>query len=109
MPRAEVGLPMRAVDPLNLGHLPIMPVHRDIGIGVVGSGFISRDCHLVAYADASFPVVGLTSRSDESAREVASLRRVARVFETIEAMLDDADVDVVDVAVPPAEQPGVIR
>ena len=29
-------------------HLPILP-DRDVGIGVVGAGFIVRDCHLVAY------------------------------------------------------------
>ena len=27
----------------------------DVGIGVVGAGFIVRDCHLVAYASARFP------------------------------------------------------
>jgi hypothetical protein len=31
-------------------HLPLWPAHRDVGIGVVGAGFIVRDCHLVAYA-----------------------------------------------------------
>jgi hypothetical protein len=28
-------------------HLPSWPAHRDVGIGVVGAGFIVRDCHLV--------------------------------------------------------------
>ena len=39
-----------------------LPERRDLGIGVVGAGFIVRDCHLVAYAAAGFPVVGITSR-----------------------------------------------
>jgi predicted dehydrogenase len=75
----------------------------------VGAGFIVRDCHLVAYADAGFPVVGLTSRTLETAREVAALRGVPRVFESLEEMLAAPEVEVVDVAVPPDDQPGVIR
>ena len=76
---------------------------------MVGAGFIVRDCHLVAYADAGFKVVGLTSRTEATAREVAALRGVPRVFATLEALLDEPEVEVVDVAVPPTEQPGVIR
>ena len=90
-------------------HLPPMPASEDHGIGVVGAGFIVRDCHLVAYAGAGFRVVGLTSRTEATAWEVAAPRGVPRVFESVEAMLDDPGVTVVDVAVPPLEQPGVIR
>ena len=80
-----------------------------LGIGVVGAGFIVRDCHLVAYADAGYRVVGITSRTRSTAEEVAALRGIPRVFDSVEAMLDDPEVAVVDVAVPPAAQPGVIR
>jgi predicted dehydrogenase len=100
---------MSSSDPSNLGHLPVLPERRDVGIGVVGAGFIVRDCHLVAYADAGFKVVGLTSRTLETARAVAALRGVPRVFETLDEMLDAPEVEVVDVAVPPDVQPGVIR
>src|SRR5215210_5743800 len=90
-------------------HLPPMPSGRDLGIGVVGAGFIVRDCHLVAYAAAGFPVVGITSRTRSAAEEVARLRGVPRVFDSVEELLDDPGVAVVDVAVPPAAQPGIIR
>jgi predicted dehydrogenase len=100
---------MSVSDPTDLGHLPVMPTRRDMGIGVVGAGFIVRDCHLVAYADAGFKVVGLTSRTEARAREVAALRGVPRVFTGLEALLDEPEVEVVDVAVPPTEQPEVIR
>jgi predicted dehydrogenase len=93
----------------SLDHLPIMPKRKDRGIGVIGAGFIVRDCQLVAYADAGFAVVAITSRTEEKAREVAALRGVPRVYATIDAMLDDRDVEVVDVAVPPLEQPKVIH
>src|SRR3954447_5161371 len=81
---------------------------RDVGIGVVGAGFIVRDCHLVAYRDAGFRVLGLTSRTLSTAREVAALRGVGHVFATLEEMLDDPRIEVVDVAVPPVEQSAVI-
>lgn len=90
-------------------HLPLLPSRRDVGIGVVGAGFIVRDCHLVAYAQAGFRVVGLTSRTLAVAEEVAALRGVPKVFDSVEAMLDDPEVEVVDVAVPPDEQPAILR
>ena len=93
----------------DLGHLPVMPARRDLGIGVVGAGFIVRDCHLVAYAQAGFPVVAITSRTRETAAEVARLRGIPRVFDSVEAMLHDPAVAIVDVAVPPADQPQVLR
>jgi hypothetical protein len=96
-------------EPGDLGHLPVLPSNRDLGIGVVGAGFIVRDCHLVAYNAARFKTIAITSRSESHAREVAEQRGVPRVYHTLETMLDDPDVEVVDVAVPPAAQPGVIR
>jgi predicted dehydrogenase len=90
-------------------HLPVLPARRDAGIGVVGAGFIVRDCHLVAYAAVGFPVVGITSRSPERAEEVARLRGIPQVYSSVEAMLENPTVQVVDVAVPPAEQPAVIE
>jgi predicted dehydrogenase len=90
-------------------HLPELPANRAMGIGVVGAGFIVRDCQLVAYADAGLRVVGITSRTIEHAREVASLRGVPQVFESVEAMLEDPTVAIVDIAVPPTEQPALIE
>src|SRR4051794_37009032 len=93
----------------DLGYLPAMPRHPEaLGIGVVGAGFIVCHCHLVAYRNAGFRLAGITSRTMATAREVAGLRGVPKVYPTLEAMLDAPEVDVVDVAVPPLEQPDVI-
>jgi predicted dehydrogenase len=92
----------------NLNHRPLLPERRDVGIGIVGAGFIVRDCHLVAYAEAGFRVAGITSRSINKAREVAALRGLPRVYESLDEMLDDPAIAVVDIAVPPCDQPGVI-
>src|SRR3954471_24290361 len=96
-------------DSTDLGHLPALPDRRDLGIGVVGAGFIVRDCHLVAYAEAGFNVVGITSRTEETAREVAELRGVPVGYPDVESLISDPAVEVVDVAVPPVAQPEVIR
>src|SRR3954451_1947266 len=88
-------------------HLPEWPARRDAGIGVVGAGFIVRDCHLVAYREAGFRVVGITSRTEATAREVAALRGVPKVHPDVGSLLDDPEVEVVDVAVPPGAQPAV--
>jgi predicted dehydrogenase len=90
-------------------HLSPIPERKDLGIGVVGAGFIVRDCHLVAYANAGFRVVGLTSRTRATAEEVAALRGIPKVFDSVEALLDHPEVSIVDLAVPPQTQPEIIR
>ena len=93
---------------ITLNHLPPPREGRRLGIAVVGAGFIVRDCHLPAYADAGFRVVGLTSRSVETARATASLAGIPRVYRDLDELLDDPAVEIVDIAVPPLEQPKII-
>jgi len=94
---------------LDLNPHTVMPPRIDFGIGAVGAGFIMRDVHLKAYASAGFNVVAITSRTPEIAREVADLRGIPRVYESLEAMLDDPAVEILDIAVPPDKQPQIIR
>lgn len=94
---------------LNLRQQVSKPARSDYGIGAVGAGFIMRDVQLKAYLDAGFNVVGITSRTPEIAREVADLRGVPRVFDTVDEMLEDPAVQILDVAVPPDQQRGIIE
>ena len=90
--------------------LPEMPAApRSFGIGVIGAGFIVRDCHLVVYRQAGFPVVGITSRTRAKAEEVAIQHGIHHVSNTIEELLENPLVNILDIAVPPVEQPGLIR
>lgn len=90
--------------------LPVMPhAPEAFGIGIVGAGFIVRDCHLPAYRDAGFRVVGLTSRTRSKAEDVASQHGIPFVAEDLDALLENPDVAVLDIAVPPAQQPDVIN
>jgi predicted dehydrogenase len=94
---------------LNLNYLPQLPERRDFRIGVVGSGFIVRDCHLVAYRQAGFKVVAIASRTHEHARAVAAQHAIPQVHADYREMLDDEQIEVVDIAVPPDQQLAVIR
>ncbi len=94
---------------LNLEHMPPPPPRRDYPIGVIGAGFIVRDVHLVAYQRAGFNVVAITAVDAAMARDAAALRGIPKVYATNEELLADPSIQVLDVAVPPAEQLGVIR
>jgi predicted dehydrogenase len=93
----------------SLDYLPRLPRRRDFRIGCIGAGFIMRDCHLVAYRQAGFNPVAITSRSLERAREVAAHHGIAKVHADWRELLADPSVEVLDVAVPPDVQPEVLR
>ncbi len=85
------------------------PARCDYGIGAVGAGFIMRDVQIPAYLDAGYRVIGIASRTPEIAREVADLRGIARVYDTVDEMLEDPAVEILDIAVPPDQQRGIIE
>lgn len=98
-----------AAEPLDLGIFPPLPRRRDVGIGCIGAGFIMADCQLVAYKQAGFNPVAITSRTQQRAAEVAARHSIARVHASVEELLDDERVEVVDVAVPPDVQLAVVQ
>src|SRR5262245_41663728 len=94
---------------LSLNYLPRLPRRLDWRIGCVGAGFIMRDCHLVAYRQAGFNPVAISSRNPATAKEVAKQHGIARVHDTYDALLADPTIEVLDIAVPPDAQPDLIR
>jgi predicted dehydrogenase len=107
--RRPTKLNSSATPDLDLDYLPKLPKDRSIPIGCIGSGFIMADCHLVAYRNARLNPVAIASRTPDRAREVAERHGLARCYDTYEELLDDPQVEVVDVAVPPDVQIDVIR
>ena len=89
-------------------HLPRLPKRLDWRIGCIGAGFIMRDCHLVAYRNAGFNPVAIASRNPANAREVAARHGIPTVHATVDELLADTAVEVLDVAVPPDVQPDII-
>jgi predicted dehydrogenase len=93
-----------------LGFAPDAEIRcRDYRIGCIGAGFIMADVHLAAYHEAGFPVVAIASRTPEKAAEVAKRWGIGRVHPTPEALIEDPEVEIVDIAFPPDQQPALIR
>src|SRR5438045_8207998 len=92
-----------------LDYRPRLPRRRDWRIGCAGAGFIMRDCHLVAYRQAGFHPVGIAARDPARAGAVAQLHGIPHCHATVDDLLADAAVEVLDIAVPPDAQPDIIR
>ena len=99
----------QAMSSLQVNYLPEMPRDKSIGIGCIGSGFIMADCHLVAYRQAGFNPVAIAARNWEHTQQVAARHAIPNAYEDYREMLDDPQVAVVDIAVPPDIQFDVIR
>ena len=92
----------------DLDFLPHFPPKIDYGIGCIGAGFIMRDIHLVAYNKAGFNPVAIASRTPANARAAAEVRGVPKVYDNWAALLDDTDIEILDIAFPPDQQPEII-
>ena len=93
----------------SLQHRPRLPQRLDWRIGCLGSGFIMADCHLVAYRQAGLNPVAIASRTSASAQAVADRHAIPVVHATVDDLLADSSIDVLDIAVPPQHQPDIIR
>jgi predicted dehydrogenase len=93
---------------LELNHMPPPPIRRDWRIGAIGSGFIMRDIHLVAYQKLGLHVAAIAGKPVEQAREVASARGIGRVCDSYAELIADSSIQVLDIAVPPHVQPQVV-
>lgn len=88
---------------------PKLSKKKDYGIGIIGSGFIVQECHLPAYREAGFQVKGIASRTPSKARATAEKFAIPRSYGSVQELLDDPQVQIVDIAVPPHAQPELIR
>lgn len=94
---------------LDLKYRPEMPTARDVPIGCVGAGFIMADCHLVAYRKAGFNPVAIYAPSAQRRDEAASRHAIPRVYDSLDRLLADPEIQVLDIAVPPDIQLDVVR
>lgn len=94
---------------LDLDYHPDLGNRRDYGIGIIGAGAIVNAAHLPAYRKAGFNVIGITDLDVDRARKTAKQFEVPKVYERVQALLDDAAVRIVDIAVPPWNQLNLVR
>jgi predicted dehydrogenase len=88
---------------------PKMPRRMDRGIGIIGTGGIVNYAHLPAYKNAGFKVVGVTDRNREQAERTAKEHGIGRVYGTIADLLSQPEIEIVDIAIYPAEQVAVVE
>ncbi len=82
---------------------------REFRIGCIGAGMIMAECHLAAYKQAGFPVAAIASRTKSKAEAVAARWGIPKVHDTPEALIADPEVQILDIAYPPDQQPALIR
>lgn len=99
----------RQIESMNLDIHPPLPAKKDFRIGILGSGFIVSDCHLVSYRKAGFNPVAIASRTRENAAKTAERHAIPKVCDTYEQLLDDPTIEVLDIAVPPDRQLALIK
>lgn len=78
-------------------------------IAIIGAGGIVCDAHLPAYAASRLDVVGITDLDGDRARDVASRFGIGTVYSSVDDLLADDRVAVVDIAVPYQAQPDLFR
>ncbi|WP_168122837.1 Gfo/Idh/MocA family oxidoreductase [Paenibacillus sp. HB172176] len=94
---------------LELDYKPKLPSNKTRGIGIVGAGEIVSEAHLPAYRMAGFNVVGIYNRTKSKAEAVAEKFQIGKIYDSIEALVLDPDVEIVDIAVTPDLQPEIVR
>jgi predicted dehydrogenase len=88
---------------------PPLPKKRDFRIGILGSGFVVNECHLPAYRKAGFNPVAIASRDRRKAEQTAQRHGIPKVHDSYEDLLNDRSIEVLDIAVPPQAQLGLIK
>jgi predicted dehydrogenase len=92
-----------------LGFKPDVKVReRGFKIGCIGAGFIMADVHLMAYHEAKFPVVAIASRTKDNAAKVAKRWGIKTVHDNPMALIEDQQIEILDIAFPPHQQPDLI-
>jgi len=88
---------------------PHIPPKKDYGIGHVGCGGIVQYAHLPAYKKAGFKAVAAYDINPENAQKVADGYGGVKVYTSLDELLADPAVEIVDIAVPPWEQLKVVE
>ncbi len=89
-----------SVPVLDLHYRPRLPERTDYGIAIIGCGGIVNYAHLPAYRAHGLRVIGCYDINREAAQSTAERHAIPRVYESLDAVLQDAGVDICDIAVP---------
>lgn len=94
---------------IDLDYKPKLPKDKSIGIAIIGAGEIVQSSHLPAYKIAEFNIVGIYDIDMRKAQTVAQSFDLKKCYQSLEELLEDDEVQVVDIAVPTKFQPEIVE
>lgn len=86
-----------------------VPAEHRLPIAVVGAGAIVDVAHLPAYQKLGLDVRGIFDIDGSRSKEVADRHGVPRVYTSLDELLGDDEVALIDIAVLPSAQPDIAR
>jgi predicted dehydrogenase len=93
-----------------LDYRPTFPPGYRPGLGLIGCGDIARSWHLPAYSEYGVRVVGVYDPAPEATDGICDrFPFVGRVFPSLDELLVDDEIEIVDVATRPDVRPALIR
>lgn len=90
-----------------LRYKPELGKKTDFGIGIVGAGAIVEAAHLPAYRKAHFNIVGIFDEKFERARYLSDRFAIPKIFQSLDDLVADPSIAIVDIAVPPSFVSGI--
>jgi predicted dehydrogenase len=84
-------------------------LNRAHTIGIVGAGGIVKTAHLPAYKNAGFDVCAIYDKDRSRAEALALEFGIPKVCHSLDEILKDSSLEIIDIAVPPAVQSLVVR
>lgn len=81
----------------------------DLGIGIIGCGGVAQKWHLTAYKKYGLKVVGVYDVSSEVLRLFKAKYPDIRIFASLDDLMSDPVVSIVDIATPPNSRPEIVR
>lgn len=86
-----------------------LPSKTDYGIAFVGCGGIVNYGHIPAYRASGFRMVGGFDHNRQAAENTAAAHGLSRVYGSLDELLADPQVEIVDVAIMPWDQLAVVE
>lgn len=86
-----------------------LPPKTDYGIAFVGCGGIVNYGHIPSYQANGFNLIGGYDRNQEAAEKTVQAHGLKKVYKSLDDLLSDSSVQIVDVAVVPWEQRDIVK
>ena len=92
---------------LQVHYKPRIPPKTDYGIGIIGCGGIVNDAHLPAYKAHSLNVRACYDLNPDIANKTAATHNIPLAYQSLDDLLADQSIQIVDIAVHPGAQPAI--